>query len=99
MARAAMTPTSTRAAMKIKALPPLVELSITALRPRTPEMMYSVATACFWFMPMSMSLWWMWPRSAVIGLWPRRMRRMKAAEVSKIGRPRMRKGTRKEITA
>ena len=41
----------------------------------------------------------MWLRSATMGLCPLRMRRMKALAVSKMGRPRMMKGTRKEITA
>ena len=41
----------------------------------------------------------MWPRSACMGLCPWAMRRIKAKAVSKIGRPRIRKGTAKEITA
>ena len=61
--------------------------------------MYSVATACFWFMPMSMSLWWVWLRSAFMGFCPLRMRRRKAEVVSKMGKPRMMKGTTKEMTA
>ena len=77
--------------------PPVV--STTAERPRMAEITYSVATACFWLRPMSMSRWWMWPRSACMGLWPWAMRRMKAKVVSKMGRPKIRKGTTKVMTA
>ena len=77
---------------------PLV-VSTTALKPRMAEITYRVATACFWFRPMSMSRWWMWLRSACMGLWPWAMRRMKAKAVSKMGSPRIRNGTAKEMMA
>ena len=46
---------------------------------------------------MSMSRWWTWLRSACMGLCPWAMRRMKAKQVSKMGRPNRRKGTTKEM--
>lgn len=75
---------------------PLV-VSTTADRPRMALMTYSTATACFWLKPMSISRWCTWLRSACMGLCPWAMRRMKAKQVSKMGRPSMRKGTAKEI--
>lgn len=58
-----------------------------------------MATACFCEKPMSMRRWWKWPRSAFIGFWPWAMRRRKAKLISKIGMPRMRNGTAKEMMA
>ena len=46
---------------------------------------------------MSMSRWWMWPRSGAMGDCPLASRRMMAKQVSKMGRPSMRKGTAKEM--
>ena len=54
---------------------------------------------CFCEKPMSISRWWKWPRSAFIGFWPWAMRRMKAKAVSKMGSPRIRNGTAKEMMA
>ena len=75
------------------------EVSTTAARPSVALIAYRMATACFWLKPMSMSLWWTWPRSGLMGLRPAATRRMMALAVSKIGRPRIRNGTANEITA
>ena len=77
----------------------LVVVSKTADRPRMALITYSTATACFWLKPMSMSRWWIWPRSGAMGLWPWDTRRKMAKQVSKMGRPSMRKGTAKEMMA
>ena len=77
----------------------LLVVSTTADRPRMALMRESTATACFWVKPMSMSRWWMCPRSGAMGLCPRASRRRMAKQVSKMGRPSTRKGTAKEMMA
>ena len=70
---------------------PLV-VSTTADRPRMALMTYRTATACFWEKPMSMSRWWTWPRSGVMGLCPWTIRRRMAKAGVKDGQAQHEEG-------
>ena len=97
-ARAAKSPTMSAASTRIAAFAVQVVVSTTAVIPRMADSAYKIATVCFWENPISISLWWKWPRSACIGDLPDATRRTIASTVSKIGSPRIKNGTAKETT-